>query len=104
MVFVHWRLEGRALLDEVRDQLFQCTRVHHRAGENMGADGSAFFDDCDLDLAEWFAVALAIRVVLFHEAREVQRTAEVRRAGADEHYVKVESHTIHKLGSISKCM
>jgi hypothetical protein len=104
IVLVDGRLQRRALLDEIRHQLAQRLRVHHRAGEDVRADGRALLDDADLNLAERLA---RLRpggdrlVVLRHEAREVQRAAQVRRAGPDEDHVHLQTFAFHQFSPLT---
>src|SRR6185369_12724369 len=86
-VFLHGRLERSALFDKVRNKFLQRARIHHCAGKNVRADGGAFLDHGDLDVAE--LVIAGGFVVLLDEAREVERAAEVCWSSADEYDVEL---------------
>ena len=81
------RVERRGFF-EVRDQFGESFRIHDRAGELVGADFAAFFEDVDIFRGK-FGLAAGF-VVFLDEVGEVEGAGEAGRSCADDQDVGFE--------------
>ena len=86
-VFAHRRIERRAALLPVGQQLVQRPRVEHGAGQDMRADLRALLQNADLDVAAAFRGKLL----------QADRGGQARRAGADDHHVVFHRFAVRSL-------
>src|SRR5215213_4784635 len=81
VIFFYRRLERGTLLFKIWNQLAHSPRIHDGTGKNVRANRRAFLNYCDLDVTE--------RFVFFDQSCEMQRAAQIRRAGAYKHDIKL---------------
>jgi hypothetical protein len=79
------RAQRCAALAPVREQLFQSTRLEHRAGHDMRADSGAFLHDADTEFAAGFPRELSIPA----------SCGEAGRPGADDDDVEFHAFAGH---------
>ena len=103
VVASHIARDGAALLAIVRQQLAQGARIHHRAGDAVGADPRRFLEHHDRDLGQRRARCAGgdRPVVLFDQVGEVDRARESGRARSHELDVEFEDLSLHESPRIS---
>ena len=86
-VLARRRVERGALLAPVGDQLVEGARLHHRAGEDMGADLRALLEHADRELA----------AMLDGELPQADRGGQPGGPGTDDHDVVVHPIARHSI-------
>ena len=84
------RVERRAALLPVGEQLLERARFHHRAGEDVGSDFGALFDDANRQVG---AVFLA-------ELPQSDRGREPRRSRPDDDHIELHRLAFHVHSSL----
>ena len=82
-------VQGRSLRPPVRQQLVQCARLQHGAGQGMRAQLGCLVEHADAHLA----------IVLRGELAQSDGGGQPRRAGTDDDHVELHALPFHRSGS-----